>query len=80
MSRIFFNSNRQETDILHSVEFNSKSFKERADFAFNKDSYKNLSTEDKMLLRGYASCLAEKQRAYRYNHPKKDDKKNNKKK
>lgn len=68
MSRIFYNSNRKRTDILHSQEFNSMSFAERRALAFNKEELAKLNKTDKLLMRGYAQSLSEQQKAYQYNH------------
>lgn len=68
MSRIFYNSKRQKTDILHSEEFNRMTFAQRQKFAFNKQELDKLNKTDKLLMRGYAQSISERQKAYNYNH------------
>lgn len=53
------------TDVLHSKQFNNMSYAQREKLAFAKNK-SALSKEDKLLLRGYASACADKNRAYFY--------------
>lgn len=66
MSRIFCDHKDKTCDILHSSFFNGMSYKERQDFAFNKEELAKLSQRDKDLMRGYAQNIVEKQKAYKY--------------
>lgn len=68
MSRIFYNSNRKKTDILHSEDFNRMTYAERRALAFNKEELAKLNKTDQLLMRGYAQSIAEQQQAYAYNH------------
>jgi len=56
----------KKTDILHSRDFLSKSFKDREKMAFDKETYKNLSKHDSALLQGFASATAQQKRASAY--------------
>ncbi len=66
MSRIFYDHRDKTCDILHSTFFNGMTFKERQDFAFNKEELAKISQRDKDLMRGYAQNIVEKQKAYKY--------------
>lgn len=69
MSRLFYNHKGKECDILNSTYFNGLSYSERAKLAFNKEELAKMSDRDKLLLRGYAQNIAERQKAFMYNHP-----------
>lgn len=66
MSIQFKSYNGKNTDILHSKEFLSKSFKDREKMAFSKDTYKNLNKHDAALLQGFASAISQQKRAMTY--------------
>lgn len=53
------------TDVLNSKQFNKMTHAQRERLAFAKNK-SVLSKEDKLLLRGYASACADKNRAYLY--------------
>ena len=60
-----------QTDILHSSNWFGKSLLQREKNAFSKELHKKLSHDDELLLRGYATALADKNHAYHYNKNKK---------
>lgn len=62
----------KDTDVLHSKNFLSKSFKEREKIAFDKNARASMSEKDKLLMQGYATAVAQanKARAYNYYNPK----------
>ena len=69
MSRLFYTFQDKPCNILHSSFFNSMSYAQRRDFAFNKTELKKLSSEDQLLMQGYAANIVERQKAYKYKHP-----------
>lgn len=69
MSRLFYNHKGKECDILHSTYFNGLTYSERQKLAFNKAELAKLSESDRLLMRGYAQNIAERQKAFMYNHP-----------
>ena len=70
MSRLFYNHKGRNCDILHSTYFNSLTFAQRQKLAFDKKELAKLSDTDKLLLRGYAQNIVERQNAWKYNHRK----------
>ena len=68
MSRLFYNSKGKNCDILHSTYFNGLTFAQRQKLVFNKKELAKLSDTDKLLLRGYAQNIVERQNAWKYNH------------
>jgi len=68
MSRLFYNHKGKNCDILHSTYFNSLTFAERQKLAFNKKELAKLNDRDKLLLRGYAQNIVERQKAWHYKH------------
>ena len=68
MSRLFYNHKGKNCDILHSTYFNSLTFAQRQKLAFNKKELAKLNDRDKLLLRGYAQNIVERQKAWRYKH------------
>ena len=69
MSRLFYDHNNRNCDILHSTYFNGLTYSERQKLAFNKAELAKLSESDRLLMRGYAQNIVERQKAFRYNHP-----------
>lgn len=67
MSYQFKSYTGKNTDILHSKEFLSKGFKERERIAFDKNVHKSLSEKDRLLLQGYATATAQRNKAFSYN-------------
>lgn len=67
----FVTKKGKPTDILHSKSWMSKSYKNREKNAFSKSLHKSLGYRDSLLLRGYATALADKNNAYHYNNKKK---------
>ena len=74
MSRIFYDHKDRNCDILHSTYFNGLTFKERQALAFNKDELAKLNERDRLLMRGYAQNIVERQRAYKYKNSQKNAK------
>ena len=70
----FTTSKGNPTDVLSSKQFNRMTHANREKLAFAKNK-SALSKEDRLLLRGYASACADKNRAYHYNNPKTKSKK-----
>lgn len=70
MSRLFYDHKDRNCDILHSTYFNGLSFQERQKLAFNKKELAKLSERDRLLMRGYAQNIVERQKAWAYKHKK----------
>lgn len=70
MSRLFYNYKGRNCDILHSTYFNGLTFRQRQKLAFDKKELAKLSETDKLLLRGYAQNIVERQNAWKYKHKK----------
>lgn len=60
----------KSTDILHSASWMNRSFAKREQNAFSKSLHKGLSHDDQLLLRGYATAVAERNNAWKYNQNK----------
>ena len=70
MSRLFYNHKGKNCDILHSTYFNGLTFAQRQKLVFNKKELAKLCETDKLLLRGYAQNIVERQKAWKYKHRK----------
>lgn len=69
--------NGKETDIFHSADYLSMSYKDRERLAFSKENSavkSQLTEADKLRMQGYAQAKSEQSKAYAFKNSKKKKK------